>query len=87
MSKTRTVLQFPARELLRQDHEYDANDYDVDVGHLYHVLEAAVETMDELDFGKGRTRNHTLDRLAALVHVGRDISERALEQRGCGVRS
>jgi hypothetical protein len=63
-------------------HTYSIDDYDADVGNLHHLLAAAMEVLLELDYGRGRTRNHGLDRAAALVHIARDMAERILEQRG-----
>jgi hypothetical protein len=62
--------------------KYTVDDYDADVGNLYQLLSAAMDTLQELDYGTGPTRNHTLDRAAALVHIGRDMAEHMLQQRG-----
>ena len=61
--------------------EYTIDNFDVDVGNLHQLLGAAADIMREMDYGNGPTRNHTLDRAAALVDIGRDMAERMLQKR------
>ncbi len=63
------------------DPSYSVDNYDADVGKLYFLLEAAMDTLLDLDYGAGPPRNVTLDRAAALVHIARDMTKHMLDQR------
>ncbi|MEH3109461.1 MAG: hypothetical protein PGN22_05075 [Agrobacterium cavarae] len=45
------------------------------VANLHHLLDSACLALGELDYGTGASRNHDLDRAAALVDVSRTMIE------------
>ncbi len=55
-------------------------DLQSDAVNLRHVLDEAMSHLMELDYGTGETRNHELDRIAALTSVSRDLAERLIDR-------
>lgn len=49
------------------------DDVSSDVSHLAHILDVILETTHNLDV----PASHTMDRLCALIWIGRDMAERA----------
>lgn len=43
---------------------------------LRRLLDTTNEALNELDYGRGRTRNHQLDRVSSLTRIARDMAER-----------
>lgn len=64
-----TVAQKSARHV-------DLNTLQSDAWHLYHLFDAAVDCLMELDFVRDEHGHCPLDRVAALMWIARDHAER-----------
>lgn len=52
--------------------EYSLDDIESDLGHLYHLLDIAVETLIEVDHGESPSNRPYLERLGAILWIARD---------------
>lgn len=52
------------------------DDLQSDTHHLYHLLDATIDLLMEMPFERGGTRDHQLDRIAALAWIARDEVQR-----------
>lgn len=43
-------------------------------GTIFHILDAAFDALDEMDFGPVGARNQRLERIEALLHAARSLA-------------
>lgn len=51
------------------------SDIESDLGHLYHLLDIAVETLIEVDHGESPSNRPYLERLGAILWIARDRAQ------------
>jgi hypothetical protein len=58
---------------MKADPTYSLDSIQSDVGNLYRLLDTVFDAVMDMDFGsEDGTRNHKLDRVAALTQIARD---------------
>lgn len=58
---------------------YDLDDLQIDVWDLHRLLVATYDVIHEMPYERDGKRDHELDRVASLLRIARDFSERISE--------